>query len=118
MRNAILLVGLRRGQLVVALELELPILDEENRVRAPFLLVGRPALRRAAAAPLVGEEDLRAVVVERGRVQVGEVGVGDGVEPDGIHRVLDVEQESVPLTGATRETEGWIDRDVVALAER
>src|SRR5215203_7270229 len=118
MRNAILFVGLRRGELVVALELELPILDREDRVGAPFLLVSCAALGCAAATPFVGEEQLRSIIVERGRVPVGEVGVGDGVEPNGIHRVLDIQQESVTLTRATRETERRIDRDVVALAER
>src|SRR5688572_9011208 len=118
MRNAILLVGLRRGELVVTLKLELPILDGEDRVGAPLLLVGRPALWRTTTAPFVGEQQLRAIVIERGRVPVGEVGVGDRVEPDGIHRVLDVEQESVPLARTAGETEGRIDRDVVALAER
>src|SRR5688500_14909791 len=117
MCNAILLVGLRGRELVVALELELPILDGENRVGTPFLLVGCPALGCAAAAPFVGEEQLRSIVVEGCRVPVGEVGVGDGVEPNGIHRVLDVQQETVPLTRTAGETEGRIDGDVVALAE-
>src|SRR6187397_1009463 len=109
MRDAILLVGLRRGELVVALELELPILDEKDRVGAPFLLVGGAALGRTAAAPLIGEEQLRTIVVERGRVPVREVGVGDGVEPNGIDRIVDVEQESVSLARATRQTERRID---------
>src|SRR4051812_41032575 len=65
-RDAVLTAGLRCGQLVVALHLELAArLDGEDGVSAPFLRIGLPALRAAAAAPLVREQDLRRVVVER-----------------------------------------------------
>ena len=72
-RDAVLRVGLRRRHLVVAAEHQLLVDDVEDRVGAPVRQIGRAAARPRAAAPLVGEDDLRAVVVERGRVPVGEV---------------------------------------------
>ena len=55
------------GALSLWQELELAVDDVEQRVRAPLRLVGHPAASRRAAAPLVGEDDLGAVVVERRR---------------------------------------------------
>ena len=73
------------------------------------------ALRRAAAAPFVGEEHLRAVVVERGRVPVGEVRVGHRIETHRVDRIADVEQQAVAFTRAAGQAECRVDRDVVAL---
>ena len=112
--HAVLLRRLRHRQLVVARELQLAVDDVEDRVGAPLGLVGRPAAGRRAAAPLVGEDDLRAVVVERGRVPVGEVRVGDRVEPNRVHRVGDVEQDAVALARARREPDLGEGGDVVA----
>ena len=110
--------GLRRRHLVVALERQLVIDDVEDRVGAPVRRIGRAAARLRAAAPLVGEEHLRAVVVERRRVPVGEVRVGRRVEAHGIRRVADVEQQAVAGAGAAGEADFRIDRDVVALVGR
>ena len=76
MRDAVLVRRLRREHLVVALELHLAVLEREQRVRAPVRVVVVAALGLPAAAPLVGEEHLGAVVVERRRVPVREVRVG------------------------------------------
>ena len=107
---------LRRGQLVVALELQSCRSTIVKIASAPhsFGSVARH-LGCAAAAPLVGEQDLGAVVVERRRVPVGEVGVGHGVEAHRMRRIADVEQEAVALARAAGETDRRIDRDVVAL---
>ena len=102
------------GQLVVALEDELAVDDLVDRVRAPAQLVGRAAARGRAAAPLVGEEDLLAVVGERRAVPVGEQRVGDGVDALRVRRVGDVDQQAVALAGAGGEVELLVDRDVVA----
>ena len=45
----------------------------------------------------------------------GVVRIADGVDADGIHGVGDVQQDSVAGTGARRQAQGRIDRDVVAL---
>ena len=74
-----------------------------------------PAARTEAAAPFVGEEHLRAVVVERRRVPVREVLVRDGVEPDRVRGVRDVEQDAVARAGARGEADLREHRDVVAL---
>ena len=113
--HAGLLRGLRRRHLVVALELQLAIRDGEDGVGTPLLLVRGPALGLRAPAPLVGEEQLGPVVVERGRVPVGEVGVGDLVNAYRARRVADVEQQTVALAGTTREAHRRVDGDVVAL---
>ena len=73
------------------------------------------ALGCAAAAPLVGEHDLAAVVAEGGRVPVGEVGVGHGGETEGVGGVGDVEEEAVAAACAARQADVGVDGDVVAL---
>src|SRR5688572_5858654 len=115
MRDAVFVRRLRSGELVVALVDHLPVFDREDGIAAPLLLVARAAPGGTPATPLVGEQDLRAVVVERGRVPEGEVRVGHRVDPDGVHRILDVQQEAMSLACAAGETKGWVDRDVVAL---
>ena len=87
----------------------------EDRVGAPLRRIGRAALRLAAAAPLVGEQHLGAVVVERRRVPVREVRVGDGGDAHGMRGIADVEQQAVALARAAGEADRRIDRDVVAL---
>ena len=78
--DAVLLVGLCHRQLVVAAEHQLAIDDLVDRVGAPAQLIGGPAARSGAAAPLVGEEDLLAVIVEGRAVPVREDRIGDGVD--------------------------------------
>ena len=114
-RNTVLRGGLRGGQLVVALELHLPVLQGEDGVGAPLLRIGRAALRSHATAPLVGEDHLAAVVVERGRVPVREVRVGDGGNADGRRRVPDVEQQAVAFAGAAGVADARVERDVMTL---
>src|SRR5262245_21453601 len=81
-RHAVFLLGLSGRHLEVAAEFELTIDDVEDRVGSPVLGIGGPAPRTRAAAPLVGEHDLPAVVVERRRMPVGKVLVHDRVESD------------------------------------
>ena len=114
-RDTVLQRRLRSGHLVVALESHLAALDREDRIGAPLLRIGRAALRVVTTAPLVAEEHLGAVVVERRRVPVGEVGIGHGADAARIHRVADVEQEAVTLAGTTGHSDRRIHRDVVAL---
>ena len=114
-RDAVLLLGLRRRHLVVAREPQLAIDDVEDRVGAPGRQIGRAAARPGAAAPFVGEDHLRAVVVERRRMPVGEVLVDDVIEPDRVLRIANVEQDAVARAGARGEADLREDGDVVAL---
>ena len=106
--------GLHRRHLEVAGELHLPVDDVEEGVGAPLRSVGRPAAGARAAAPLVGEDHLGAVVVERRRVPVRVVRVTHRIEPHRVHRIGDVEQDAVALAGAGGEAELGVGRDVVA----
>src|SRR5439155_27374784 len=81
----------------------------------PLRLVGHTAAGLETAAPLVGEENLRPVVIERGRVPEGEVGVRHGADALGVRGIADVEQQAVPAARAARQTNRGIDRDIVAL---
>ena len=81
----------------------------------PFAWVVDAALGSAAAAPLVREEHLGSVVVERCRVPVREVRVGDCVDANGVLGVSDIEQEAVATARAARETDLRKDGDVVTL---
>ena len=114
-RDAVLGVGLRCRDLVVAVEHQLALLDREERVAAPLRAIGRPALRTAAAAPLVGEQHLGAVVAERRRVPQCHVRVAGEVHAHRVRRFADVEQQAVADARAAGETDRRIQRDVVAL---
>src|SRR5687768_5827020 len=104
MGDAVLLLGLRRRHLVVALVYQLAIDNVVDGIGAPRQRINGPAARTAAAAPLVGEEHLRAVVVERRRMPVSKAGVGDEVEPLWIPRIADVHQDAVARARARRQT--------------
>src|SRR6185437_11940077 len=89
--------------------------DREDRVGAPITRIGCAALGLAAAAPLVGEQHLGAVVVERRGMPVGEIGIGCRVEAYRVCRILDVQQHSVAFACTAGVTDAGIDGDVVAL---
>src|SRR6185436_20724300 len=89
--------------------------DAEDRVSSPLATIGRAALRLAAAAPFVGEENRRAVVVERRRVPVREVRVSNGGDAHGMSRVANVEQESVAFTRTAGQSDRRVHCNVVAL---
>ena len=114
-RDAVFGVGLRGGQLVVAGEGQLVVMQMEDGVRAPVVRIVRTATRAEAAAPLVGEDDFGAVVRERSGVPVGVVRIVDGVDALGMNRIFDVEQNSVAGARARGEADRRIDGDVVAL---
>src|SRR5206468_1651689 len=115
-RDAVFDRRLRRRQLVVTLERQGALgVDGEDRVRAPFRLVGCSAAWCHAAAPLVGENHFACVVVERRRVPVGEVRVRCGRDAYRVYGILDVEQQAVPGARTTGYADCGINRDVVAL---
>jgi hypothetical protein len=99
-RDAVFGVALRGGQLVVVGESELVVLEAEDGIRAPLVGIVGTATRAETTAPLVGEDDLAAIVGERSGMPVGIVGIVDGVDALGIDRVFDVEQNSVAGAGA------------------
>src|SRR5918999_1832632 len=115
MRDAIFLGRLRRWELVVTLEHHLPVLEREDGVRSPFLLVRHATLWLTAAAPLIAEEDCGAVIVEGRRMPEGEVRVGHGPNADGMRGIGDVEEYPVPAARAARQADRRINRDVVTL---
>src|SRR6185295_5037578 len=71
--------------------------------------------RRRAAAPLVAEQDLLAVVAEGGRVPERHVRIGDEVDTLRMRGVADVEQQAEARARAAGEADFRIHRDVVAL---
>ena len=95
MRNAVFLFALRRGNLVGSPALHLVRYDVVDGIGAPVLRIGCLATGHDAAAPLVGEEHLAAVIVERGGVPVGETVVDGIVDTLGRARIADVEQDAV-----------------------
>src|SRR5690606_35490191 len=97
--HAVLRLGLRGGNLVVAAVLELAVVQGEDRVRAPFPPVGGAAAGSGAATPFVGEDDLFAVVAEGRGVPVGEVRIHHLVDADGVGHVPDVQQDAVARAG-------------------
>ena len=68
-----------------------------------------------AAAPLVGEQHLGAVVAEGRRVPERHVDVGDLVDADRIGDFADVEQQPVAAARAAGKADVGIDGDVMAL---
>lgn len=52
------------GQLEVADEIELAVVEQEDGIGAALRQVGRAAARLCAAAPLIGENDFRRGVVD------------------------------------------------------
>src|SRR6185312_1459370 len=85
-------------------------------VGAPIERIGRATLRLHSSAPLIGEEQLGSIVVERRGVPVREVRVCRGVETNWMRRIADVEQQAVAAAGTARSANRRIQRDVVALA--
>lgn len=115
MSDAVLLVGLGSGHLVVGVEFQLLVRgDGEDGVGAPGHGVGDTAARLAAAAPLIGEENGLAVVGEVGGVPEGVVGIGDGIEALGVCGVLDVQQDAVTGARAAGQAKPGVGGDVVA----
>jgi hypothetical protein len=94
MRDAVLLLGLSGGHLVVSGEFQLVAFEIEDRIGPPDVRIGRAATRPAAAAPFVGEHDFLTVVGEGSRVPVRVVWVVHRIDSLRIHRVFDVQQHA------------------------
>ena len=117
-RHAVLLLDLRRGNLEVAAKFEPPVHDVVDGVGAPVHRIVASTARPAAAAPLIGEQHLVAVVVKRGGVPVGEAAVADVIDAHGIQRIADVENNAVARAGAGRDLPRGKHGDVVTLIGR
>ena len=92
MSDAILGVALCRRQLVVSGELKLVIVQPENGIGSPDVWIGWTTSRSTAAAPLISEDDLLAVVRKCGRVPVSIIWIVYCIDALRIHRIFDVEQ--------------------------
>src|SRR5690606_28586918 len=88
--------------------------DVVDRIGAAVRADVRVAGRRAAAAELVGEQDLLAVLADRGAVPEREVLVLDRGDHLRVDRVTDVDDRALARAGAGRETDLLVDGDVVA----
>ena len=80
MRDAVFGVALGGRQLVVAGEAQLVVLEVEDGIGTPLAGIIGAATCAETAAPLIGEDDLAAVVGEGRRVPVGVVGIVNGVD--------------------------------------
>ena len=114
-RHTVLLLDLRSRHLEVAAELELAVDDVVDGVRAPGQRVVGAAARSPPAAPLVGEQDLGTVVVERCRVPVGKALIDNLVYALRVQRLGDIEDDAVARASACGNPEFRICCDVVAL---
>src|SRR5262249_41678999 len=103
------------GHFVVARKVQLVVLQTEDRVGAPFVGIVGTTARTEPASPFIGKEYLRTVVRERGGVPVGVVGIVHSIEALPVHGILDVEHYTVAGTRASRQTDGRIPRNVMAL---
>ena len=112
--HAILLVGLRDRELVVARRSQCVAGAIEDRIRTPRELVGCPASRRHSAAPFVAEQHLGSIVVEGRRVPVRKIRIDHSSDSFRMHRVANIEQDAVPRASAGRESDSRVDGDVVA----
>ena len=83
MRHTIFGVGLRGRQLIISLKFELAVFDVINRICAPIFRIVNAASRTAAAAPLIGEDDFRAVIIKRRGMPIGKFGRDNFVYPLG-----------------------------------
>ena len=70
--------------------LEFALDDVINGIGTPVEWVKCPASCSAAATPLVSEDDLSAVIIERGGVPVGEARVRDGINTLRVQRVRNI----------------------------
>ena len=57
-----------------------------------------PATWTGAAAPLIGEEDFGAIIVERGRVPIGEFLIQNRVDAHRLVRIRDIENHAIART--------------------
>src|SRR3546814_7057554 len=88
---------------------ELAVYDVVDGVGAPVPRILCAAARPRSAAPFVGEQHLRPVIVERRRVPIGEAFVDHRVDPLRLARVGDVEDDAVARTRARGEIAGRKD---------
>ena len=102
----------------MAAEDQLAIDNVIDRICAPSHRVRRLATRTATAAPLVGEDHFRAIIVERGRVPIGKALVEHGIDPLGVHRVRDIEQDAIAAACPCRDVFRREDGDIVAFIGR
>ena len=112
--HAVLQLGLRRRHLVVRGQRQFAILQIEDGIGAPVHRIGRAATRLSAAAPLVREQHLGAVVAEVGGVPEGVVRIGYSVDADRMHGIGYVQQDSITRARPGRKTQIRTDGDVVA----
>ena len=115
-RDAVLLLGLRRRQLVVARRTS--ACDRRCRRWRSRPRSGRSVARQRGRVPPPHSSvkiTFDAVVVEGRRVPVGEVLVDHVIEAHRLHRIRDVEQDAVARAGAGSQAQLREDRDVVAL---
>jgi len=64
MRDAVFFVSLGRRNFVIAFKFELSVNDIIHRIRAPIFRVIDTASRTTAAAPFIGEDDFRPVIIK------------------------------------------------------
>ena len=113
--DAILEFGLRGRHLVIRGQRQLAVRELEDGIRAPVHRIGRAAAGLPAAAPLIGEQHLGAGIVESRRMPEGVIRIADGVDADGMRRIVNIQQDSIARTRARGQPDGGVDRDVVAL---
>src|SRR5690242_3059424 len=114
--DAVLKRGLCRRHLEITLERHLPVgIEREDGVGAPLLLIGDAATRLRAAAPFIGEEDLRSIVVERRRMPEREVRISHGPEAFRLRGVANVDEQSITAARTAGQADRGIDGDVMTL---
>src|SRR5439155_40780 len=113
--NAILGVALGGGHLVVVRETQLVVLQMKDGIGAPLVRIVWPAARAQSPAPLVGKHDFVPIVRERSRVPIGIVRVVHRIDALWMHRVLDVQHNSVSGARARCQPNCRVHGDVVAL---
>ena len=89
--------------------------DVIDGVGTPVQRIVRATTRPTAAAPFVGAHDFGAIIIEGGRVPIRKLLIHDGINPNRLVGIGNVEDHPIAGAGSSRELLLWENGNVVAV---
>ena len=99
----------------ITLKFHLPVPNRKDRIGTPFVRIRVAAFGLHSTTPLIGKHDRGSLIIKRGRVPVGKIGICHRIQPSRGRRIGDVQQNPIPFTRSTSQAYLRIERNIVAL---